>query len=83
MPSFLFNYNIIDRCKNGKIQFYFRLPVKRCSFGDVFAHGQLYVALSRVRNWKNICILTTEGKASNNGLYTGNTANPVFRELLI
>jgi ATP-dependent exoDNAse (exonuclease V) alpha subunit len=47
---------------------------------NVFAHGQLYVALSRVRKSENVIILTTETKLIENGLYT---ANPVYRELLI
>ena len=46
---------------------------------NVFAHGQLYVALSRVRSAENISILTRLSKYENNSLHT---ANPDFKELL-
>ena len=45
----------------------------------VFAHGQLYVALSRARKMRNICILSKESRLHDEAL---TTANIVYSPLL-
>lgn len=53
-----------------------------CLTSSVFCHGQLYVALSRVRRPEDITILLNEEKSRIDGFEGMYTANVVYKEVL-